>query len=37
VVARHRSRLSELTRGSVASQLRRLLPGTRLEEVHEAN
>lgn len=37
VVARHRSRLSELTRGSVASQLRRLLPGTTLEEVHEAN
>ncbi len=37
VVARHRSRLSELARGSVASQLRRLLPGTTLEEVHEAN
>jgi two-component system sensor histidine kinase KdpD len=36
VVARHRSRLSELTRGSVATQLRRLLPGTPLEEVREA-
>jgi two-component system, OmpR family, sensor histidine kinase KdpD len=35
VVARHRSRLSELARGSVASQLRRLLPGTMLEEVRE--
>jgi two-component system, OmpR family, sensor histidine kinase KdpD len=35
VVARHRSRLGELARGSVASQLRRLLPGTLLEEVHE--
>ena len=35
VVARHRSRLSELARGSVASQLRRLLPGTPLEEVHD--
>jgi two-component system, OmpR family, sensor histidine kinase KdpD len=36
VVARHRSRLSELARGSVATQVRRLLPGTPLEEVHEA-
>jgi two-component system, OmpR family, sensor histidine kinase KdpD len=36
VVARHRSRLSELTRRSVAAQLRRLLPGTPLEEVREA-
>jgi two-component system, OmpR family, sensor histidine kinase KdpD len=36
VVARHRSRLSELARGSVAAQLRRLLPGTPLEEVREA-
>lgn len=35
VVARHRSRLSELARGSVASQLRRLLPDTTLEEVRE--
>jgi len=35
VVARHRSRLSELAHGSVASQLRRLLPGTPLEEVRE--
>jgi len=35
VVARHRSRLSELARGSVASQLRRLLPDRTLEEVHE--
>jgi two-component system, OmpR family, sensor histidine kinase KdpD len=35
VVGRHRSRLSELVRGSVARQLRRLLPGTPLEEVHE--
>ena len=36
VVARHRSRLSELTRGSVAAQLRRLSPGIQLEEVREA-
>ncbi len=35
VVARHRSRLGELVRGSVASQLRRLLPGTPIDEVHE--
>jgi two-component system, OmpR family, sensor histidine kinase KdpD len=36
VVARHRSRLSELARGSVAAQLRRLWPGIQLEEVREA-
>jgi two-component system, OmpR family, sensor histidine kinase KdpD len=35
VVARHRSRLAELVRGSVASQLRRLLPEVSVEEVHE--
>jgi two-component system, OmpR family, sensor histidine kinase KdpD len=35
VVARHRSRLGELTHGSVASQLRRLLPDTTLEEVRQ--
>jgi two-component system sensor histidine kinase KdpD len=35
VVARHRSRLRELVRGSVASQLRRLMPGTPVDEVHE--
>ena len=35
VVARHRSRLGELMRGSVASQLRRLLPGTPVDEVHD--
>jgi two-component system, OmpR family, sensor histidine kinase KdpD len=35
VVGRHRSRLSELARRSVAAQLHRLLPGTTLEEVHE--
>ena len=33
VVARHRSRLGELTRGSVASRLRRLLPDTPVTEV----
>ncbi len=37
VVARHRSRLGELARGSVARQLQRLLPGTPVEEVHEAS
>lgn len=35
VVARHRSRLGELVRGSVSSQLRRLLPGTPIDEVHD--
>jgi hypothetical protein len=35
VVARHRSRLGELARGSVAGQLRRLKPDIPLEEVHE--
>ena len=35
VVARHRSRLGELVRGSVASQLRRLQPGIPVEEVLE--
>jgi two-component system sensor histidine kinase KdpD len=35
VVARHRSRLSELTRGSVALQLRRQLPDTAVEEVRD--
>jgi K+-sensing histidine kinase KdpD len=35
VVARHRSRLGELIRGSVASQLRRLLPDIPIEEVHD--
>jgi two-component system sensor histidine kinase KdpD len=34
VVARHRSRLSELARGSVALRLRQRLPGTPVEEVH---
>ena len=33
VVARHRSRLGELARGSVASRLRRLLPDVRISEV----
>jgi two-component system, OmpR family, sensor histidine kinase KdpD len=33
VVARHRGRLGELARGSVASRLRRLLPGTPVTEV----
>jgi two-component system, OmpR family, sensor histidine kinase KdpD len=33
VVARHRSRLGELTRGSVASRLRRLLPDIPVTEV----
>jgi len=37
VVGRHRSRLAELARGSVARQLHRLLPGTPLEEVHETS
>ena len=37
VVARHRSLLGELARGSVARQLRRLLPDTPVEEVHEAS
>jgi two-component system, OmpR family, sensor histidine kinase KdpD len=36
VVGRHRSRLAELARGSVARQLQRLLPDTPIEEVHEA-
>jgi two-component system sensor histidine kinase KdpD len=35
VVARHRSRLGELGRGSVAGQLRRLKPDIPLEEVHQ--
>jgi two-component system, OmpR family, sensor histidine kinase KdpD len=35
VVGRHRSRLSEWLRGSVARQLRRLLPGTLVVEVHD--
>jgi two-component system sensor histidine kinase KdpD len=35
VVARHRSRLGELVRGSVAAQLRRLQPDIPVEEVHE--
>ncbi len=35
VVARHRSRLGELLRGSVASQLRRLLPDIPVEEVQD--
>jgi two-component system, OmpR family, sensor histidine kinase KdpD len=35
VVARHRSRFAEWLRGSVASQLRHLLPGTPVEEVHD--
>jgi two-component system sensor histidine kinase KdpD len=35
VVARHRSRLSEAVRGSVARQLRRMLPGIHVEEVHD--
>jgi nucleotide-binding universal stress UspA family protein len=33
VVARHRSRLGELVRGSVASQIRRLVPGITMHEV----
>ena len=37
VVARHRSRLGELTHGSTSSRLRRLLPGARIEEVGKAN
>jgi hypothetical protein len=35
VVARHRSRLGEVARGSVARQLHRLKPDIPLEEVHE--
>jgi two-component system sensor histidine kinase KdpD len=35
VVARHRSRLGELLRGAVASQLHRLAPDIPVEEVHE--
>jgi len=35
VIARHRSRVGELLRGSVASQLHRLLPGTPVDEVRE--
>jgi two-component system sensor histidine kinase KdpD len=35
VIARHRSTLSELVRGSVARKLRRLRPELRLEEVHD--
>ncbi len=34
VVARHRSRLAELFGGSVARQLRRMLPDVTIEEVH---
>jgi two-component system sensor histidine kinase KdpD len=34
VVARHRSRLGELARGSVASRLRHLLPDVTVDEVH---
>jgi two-component system, OmpR family, sensor histidine kinase KdpD len=34
VVARHRSRLGELTHGSVAARLRRLLPDVTIDEVH---
>jgi two-component system sensor histidine kinase KdpD len=33
VVARHRSRLNEMWRGSVAGQLRRLLPGVSIDEL----
>jgi two-component system, OmpR family, sensor histidine kinase KdpD len=36
VVGRHRSRLGELAHGSVSSRLRRLLPGTAVEEVRNA-
>ncbi len=35
VVARHRSRFGEFAHGSVAVRLRRLLPATDVEEVHE--
>ena len=35
VVARHRSRFGELLRGSVAKQLRRLLPDLPVEEVQD--
>ena len=34
VVARHRSRLGELVRGSVASRIRRLVPEIPVDEVH---
>jgi two-component system sensor histidine kinase KdpD len=34
VVAQHRSRLGELTHGSVSARLRRLLPDVAVEEVH---
>ncbi|HSS11860.1 MAG TPA: universal stress protein [Acidimicrobiales bacterium] len=34
VVARHRSRLGEMVRGSVAARLRRLLPEVTVDEVH---
>jgi len=34
VVARHRSRLNELVRGSVASRIRSLVRGTPVDEVH---
>ena len=37
VVARHRSRLGELARGSVASQLQRLLRDTRIDVVGRDN
>ena len=36
VVARHRSRLGELVRGSVASRIRKLVPGIEVDEVHES-
>jgi two-component system sensor histidine kinase KdpD len=35
VVGHHRSRLGELAHGSVSSRLRRLLPGTTIEEVRK--
>lgn len=34
VVARHRPRLSELVRGSIASRIRSLVPATPVDEVH---
>jgi two-component system sensor histidine kinase KdpD len=37
VVARHRSRLSEILRGSVAARLRRLVPDLEVDEVRAAN
>jgi nucleotide-binding universal stress UspA family protein len=37
VVARHRSRLGELVRGSVASRIRRLSPGITVDEVRPQN